>query len=478
VNAPPLASLLSQRTLLGELLESVLPPITYLDTPTLGEASVFYERALALLAGHPKQGKTMVAATVIADRVAASLPTLYLDFENGKYRIARRLKAMGLEPAALDEHLIYVTGPQVALDTLYAELQAVLSEYPDLLIVADSWRGLVTGLSGAVHNFDHNSSLHIERVFAPLRDIVTVDGATVIVLDHPAKTTTSKSGYAASNSAAKEQVADIIYWVEQVEPYSVHQVGALSIQVKHDRDGMLSREVRRYRIGGQGEDGRLQLTPADAHEVGKGRTLAQAVEAWLADNAQGEDAATSLKEVKAAVTGDNGAIGKEVKRLADDASSPVRATTHKTPRYYCDGPARPPADDGTDEVVPAEVRRAAYEVRATEHRERDEAARLAAGIDPEAWKLHREREALEADDERRAAQAAEAAAKRAAKLAPHALAAIEYVREHSPCSPADYLTNTTVDGRDEAKRRGWIVDEGSTIKLGANAPEPTNQGVK
>lgn len=344
--APPVPNvasgvgLLAQRTLLGQVIRDGLPPITYLDTPSFGRP-VFYEAALSLITGHRKNGKTMVAGSVIKDRIEAGVPVLYLDFENGKNRIARRLEDMGLDPEAIDESLIYVTMPQVALGTLYQELRAILSEYPGLLIVIDSWRGLVSMLGSEIPAFSHNDSLHIDRVFGPLRNIVTQDAATVIVLDHPAKTTTENSVYAASNSVAKESVVDAIYWVQEEEPYSVEIAGSLSIQVRHDRDGRLTREKLYYRLGGQGDDGVLTFVSAEKHEVGTVKSMSRSIEEWLATSAPSADGAKTLREIRDAVTGDNGAVGTETQRLANDPDSPIQATEHRrNPRYYATGPAR------------------------------------------------------------------------------------------------------------------------------------------
>lgn len=342
---PP--SLLSQRILLGELIADGLPEIAYLATPTL-EAEIFYEKALLLVAGHRKNGKTMLVGAVIKDRIEAGLPSLYLDFENGKHRIARRLEDMGLDPEAIDEHLIYISSPAVTLSTFYEELKSVLCEYPKLLIVVDSWRGLGARLSSEITGFNQNDTLQMEQLLDPLRNIVTQDEATVIVLDHPNRSTTETSSYLASNSVAKEQIVDAIYWVQQEEPYSVDREGLLSIQVHHDRDGRLTREKLQYRLGGQGPKGTLTLTPAAAHEVGQAPRIAAELKAWLRENAAGSEKAKSQHAIETAKVAEDGVEVKAIKgaateiraalkHLAEDPDEPVARANRKY--FYAEQPS-------------------------------------------------------------------------------------------------------------------------------------------
>jgi hypothetical protein len=276
------------------------------------------------------------------DHITGGRPCLYLDFENGWQIIAERLRDMQAPENVLDERLFYVPFPKgITLDGFYDRLKEVIDQHPDLLIVVDSWRGVGARLGGEIRNFNQNDTVHVERVYAPLMSVKD-DGATVLVLDHPNRTTTSASEYLAGHSAAKEQVADAIYWFEKIEPFSVDREGAVMLQTKQDRRGRLDFDKHNYRVGGQGDDGRLELRPVASHEVGAKKQIDNTIQTWLAKTAPNADNAVTQRYVEKAVEGTAKDIRDELQRLAKDPDSPVQATNDgRWPKYWCPPPEPP-----------------------------------------------------------------------------------------------------------------------------------------
>lgn len=262
----------------GELIEMGIPSPAFLTTPTLGDSFV-YTNALSLLCGHRKAGKSHVAGILALDCVNAGRKVLYIDYENGAKRIARRLQDLGADTRKLSENLRVKPFPKDLSSPaeVLSFLEDIALSYPGWVIIIDAFRGYGTRTGSSVKGFNPNDTTHMEMVMAPLADACKTYDITVIIIDHPNRMTDSNSAYKASNSAAKEQIADAIYWIVKEDPYTVDKAGSISIQVDNDRDGLLPYTPKYFSIGGQGRGNPMVLRSISLLEVGKYLEIVNAI---------------------------------------------------------------------------------------------------------------------------------------------------------------------------------------------------------
>lgn len=287
----------------GKLILEGLPEPSFLPTPTLGE-SLVYENALSLICGHRKHGKSHIATLIALDAVNAGRYVVVMDYENGARRIARRLRDLGADPKRLSKYMRGYTFPKIPdPKTMLAFLEDFAVVHPGAVVLVDAFRGYGTKVGGAVHGgFNPNDTTHIEQVMAPLADVAKSAELSIVVIDHPNRMTTTDSIYKASNSAAKEQIADAIYWINKEDPYGVDQQGAISIKPDNDRDGMLPLEPLYFKVGGQGAGKPFYIEKCQAIDVGNYARIAQEIHKLL--NEPGAEAMNATA-IRAAVTGKN-----------------------------------------------------------------------------------------------------------------------------------------------------------------------------
>lgn len=284
----------------GKLILDGLPDPSFLPTPTLGD-SLVYENALSLICGHRKHGKSHIATLIALDAVNAGRHVIIMDYENGARRIARRLRDLGADPKRLSALMRGYTFPKIPdPKTMLLLLEDIATVYPGSVVLVDAFRGYASKTGGG--DFNPNDNNAIERVMAPMADAAKSMELTIIVIDHPNRMTTGDSLYKASNSAAKEQIVDAIYWVNKEDPYGVDQQGALSIKADNDRDGRLPLEPLYFKVGGQGDGKPFFIEKCSAIDVGSTARIAGEIHALLnAPGAEGMNA-TAIRKL---VTGKN-----------------------------------------------------------------------------------------------------------------------------------------------------------------------------
>jgi hypothetical protein len=284
----------------GKLIEEGLPEPSFLQTPTLGEELV-YENALSLICGHRKHGKSHIATLIALDAVNAGRHVVVMDYENGARRIARRLRDLGANPKVLSRLMRGYTFPKIPDPKgMLMFLEDLATVYPGSVVLVDAFRGYASKTGGG--DFNPNDNNAIERVMAPMADVAKSMDLTIIVIDHPNRVTTGDSIYKASNSAAKEQIVDAIYWVNKEDPYGVDQQGAISIKADNDRDGRLPLEPLFFKIGGQGDGKPLYIEKAHALDVGVMARIAKDIHEML--NAKGTEP-MNVSAIRSAITGKN-----------------------------------------------------------------------------------------------------------------------------------------------------------------------------
>lgn len=274
--------LLGQRVALGSLVRDGVPPTPWLESGTLG-LRLFYAESVWIVSGHKKSGKSWAMLATALDCVTAERPVVYIDFENGHKRLARRLIQLGADWKAVDRHLHYIDSPRrLTLDGMRAELDAIAEALPNAFVVIDSLRGYMARLSTSARALDPNAAADVEAVCAPLNDAAHEHGLTVGVIDHAKKGASDSDEYSTSGSQAKEAAVDAVYFWTKVENYNKETAGLVKIAATSDRDGELDFE-RFYRVGGQGEAA-FSFERADADEVGTMGKVRASVYDFLADH--------------------------------------------------------------------------------------------------------------------------------------------------------------------------------------------------
>jgi hypothetical protein len=341
--APP-RGLLGQCMSLVAMVRDGVPPPEFLPTPSLGRLDLFYAGHFSIFGGHKKVGKTLLAIAVALDAMKAGRHVVYLDFENGAEIIAERLKLMGAD-ADLDafaERFHYVRFPRgLKLDNLEDRLAEIAAPYPGALLVLDSLRGLFAQLSGTSrHPLEINNPVHIEQVLSPVHAAVKRHGLTVLLLDHAKKGAGKDDTYSLANSAAKEQIADAVYFIDKPDEYSEDHEGSVLLKITSDRRGRLPVRPVYWRVGGQGAGHPLAFHPVDASKVGTAGRIRRDVLDYLQDHAGDWYSLTALEQAPE-IKGKASDIRDAVKALAADPDEPVGSRSGKGghPEFGFKGPS-------------------------------------------------------------------------------------------------------------------------------------------
>ncbi len=107
---------------------------------------------------------------------ASKLNVIFLDAENGESQIQRRLRMLfGVIP--LPENIRFAFFPKIKLDEDASQLEELLSEYPNSVVIVDSFRRVL--------GVDENDARAINNVFVhKIRPLIEEHGATFILLHH------------------------------------------------------------------------------------------------------------------------------------------------------------------------------------------------------------------------------------------------------------------------------------------------------
>lgn len=225
-------------------------PLEYLDSPRLGGGPVFYWRGLHWIAGHKKSGKSWLTTMQALDHIDTGCPSVVIDFENGKARFARRLRELGLR--RWPEGLTYLAHPLLPTDigTWHALVLQLDDLLPGALLTIDSFRSLV-----GRYGFEVTDPNGVEKLCQPL---VQAESLTTNILDHSKMATKSGDKDVAGWNAAKQQLADVVYFVHKTEDYDINRRGEIRLEIVDDRDGRLP-ALRAWKIGGQGDSAALHF---------------------------------------------------------------------------------------------------------------------------------------------------------------------------------------------------------------------------
>jgi hypothetical protein len=206
------------------------------DPPKMLFDGLLYEGASHWFSGHPKHGKTILVMHVAIELIERGRHVIWLDYEGGPRRTARRLDEMAADPDNVGEYFHYQYAPQTtADDSVIRAFEAALEKWPGALVVYDSQAkalrraGLSEDKADEVTEWTQNLVLKLTNT----------QDATVAVIDHMPKTGTSRSRYA-RGSGAKAADADVSWFVEKASEFNRRQKGRIEVTLWHDRDGEMS----------------------------------------------------------------------------------------------------------------------------------------------------------------------------------------------------------------------------------------------
>ncbi|MDP9477299.1 MAG: AAA family ATPase [Actinomycetota bacterium] len=230
--------LLDGRVLLGKgMVEGIEPPEEL-------EPGVLLKGKVHQLYSGPGSGKTMYALYLVARCIERGENVVFFDTENGQRIVSERLVLLGVDPGAVDEHLIYFPAPNLQLTAeSRAAYEALLDEVGPDLIVFDSW---INFLASA--GLSENESVDIARWAVAFCHPARNRGVAVLLLDHVPHDNSHARG-----STRKKDEVDVQWKLHNTKPFDRDSVGEIVLHREKDREGWLPPSVR-YSVGG-GKDG-------------------------------------------------------------------------------------------------------------------------------------------------------------------------------------------------------------------------------
>ena len=206
-----------------------------IEPPKLLLDDFLYEGASHWINGHPKHGKTIIMMDAACQLIERGHHVLWLDYESGPRRTARRLQEHGATPGFLSDFFHYQYAPRTTTDaTVVRAFEAALDQWPGALVVFDSQAkalrraGFSEDSADDVTEWTTNLVLHLSNV----------KDATVVVIDHVVKSATQASNYG-RGSSAKAADADVSWYVQRRTDFDRRQRGMVDVYLWHDRDGAL-----------------------------------------------------------------------------------------------------------------------------------------------------------------------------------------------------------------------------------------------
>ena len=224
--------LLESRVLLGDGM------MHGIDPPEELEPGVLLRGKVHSLYAPPGAGKTMLMLWLVKRCVERGDKVLLLDSENGHRIISERLEDMGADPARIDDHLVYLSSPGLAMPD-QPDYLALLDEVQPALVVFDS---LISFLASA--GCEENSATDIASWAGTFCHPARDRGVAVLLLDH-----VPHDGAHARGSTRKKDEVDVQWSLRCTQPFDRDSVGEIVIFREKDREAWLPPSVK-FSVGG------------------------------------------------------------------------------------------------------------------------------------------------------------------------------------------------------------------------------------
>lgn len=231
-----------------------------LDPPALLLPGLLYEGASHWFSGHPKHGKTVLVMHAAITLIEKGHHVIWLDYEGGPRRTARRLREMNALPSAVAEFFHYEYAPHTTTQPkVIAAFEQTIDQWPGALVVFDSQAKALRRAGFSEDSADEVTEWTQNLVL----NLTNVKHATVAVIDHMVKSGGRESRYA-RGSGAKAADADVSWFVEKAEEFNRNTRGRIECSLWHDRDGCLPERLA-YAVGDG--DGGLPVTSVDPYPI-------------------------------------------------------------------------------------------------------------------------------------------------------------------------------------------------------------------
>ena len=309
-----------------------------LEAPPLLVESLLVSGQVNWLSGHPENGKTTVALWAALKHIRNGGHVIWLDWEGGPRQTLLRLQALSATRDEIVGHFHYAYAPLIPADGEAREmLTPLLSQWPDALVVFDSCSKALS-VAGIDENDNTESTRWTTRVVMPLRGL----GATVLVIDHVAKSATASNPYP-RGAGAKLADTEVAWYVQKTEDFNQRASGEITLKCQKDRNGILPLKVQLS--VGDGEGG-LPIKVKNTSDVSEGKAdgygavLGRTREAIKKHS--GPDKKLSTRQLRQLVRGKNASVERAAKQLADEWYEPVQVeATNSAVVYWWDESAAP-----------------------------------------------------------------------------------------------------------------------------------------
>jgi AAA domain len=288
-------------------------------------------RRIHLLIGHPSNGKTTIAMWAAKDHMERGGDVLYIDWEETPDDIAAKLADMGIDPELVAERFHYSWKPDLQANEegtrqLVGRIEVIQAphdgddDYPGVLVILDSMDMALT-----IAGFDPNDRGESSRWAQYLSHPAKAAGATVVIIDAPAKNGSEKNPYPAG-AGTKLFQADAGWYVKAAVPFKRDRIGRIEVirpPGGKERTGTLPERLA-YEVG----DGRggLPVTRVEVEDEGtRSKREADKREKVLAvlQEHTAPDKRLSGRQIAELVTGKATDTRERLKELAAEPASGV-----------------------------------------------------------------------------------------------------------------------------------------------------------
>jgi hypothetical protein len=189
-------------------------------------------KTITVLSGKRASGKTWVTTVWAAQIIRAGGHVMWIDFERQPYGLAQKIRQLGI-PAHLADNYLHYASELPAAEKLKADVASYSFGGKHVLLVIDAFRGLQNTVAPGSSANDGDA---VEQVYLEYLNPCTEAGATVVLLDHIAKTGDGST----FGSERKESAADYVIKVEQTQPFTKKKPGFSSLTCAKDRYGVIA----------------------------------------------------------------------------------------------------------------------------------------------------------------------------------------------------------------------------------------------
>lgn len=196
-------------------------------------APAFYPARVNGIIGPSESGKSWVALVAVVQAVEDGQNATILDFEDDEVGVVNRLLALGASPAALREHLAYVSPaePYAPFMQSGADLIEHLDATSPELILVDGFNAAM-GLQGLDLMSNGDATRFFQTVLRPL----AARGACVVYVDHTPKNSSDSAGGIGAQ-AKRAMTSGCTLKVDVITPFGKGQRGKVRLYVDKDRPG-------------------------------------------------------------------------------------------------------------------------------------------------------------------------------------------------------------------------------------------------